>query len=255
MEVPAAMGFVVRGNVPVILSSAATLMKGWEQIRNNICFSNLNVKIIGGHAGLSAAEEGVGFQSLEDLALMRVLPNMKVIAPADYGEAVSAFEEMLLDYGPVYVRLPKGELPVISRPDYEFKFGKAEVVLEGKDVVLFACGSMVDVGLQVARKLKEKGLKVAVVSMPSVKPLDEDLVVEMAEGARFCVTLEDHSVIGGLGDAVGAVMVSEGVGPLLKLGIDDRFCESGAVGDLYKKYGLDVDGVVEKVLDFSALME
>jgi len=271
--VATAAGMAVRGKLPFACSfSVFSTGRAWEIVRNAVCYPNLNVKVTGSHAGVMTGEDGASHQALEDLAIMRVLPNMKVVCPADHFEALSVMETLMNDYGPTYLRINRqateviysgvacgdsaGEFPV------EFKFGKADVLfgaeyLKGEegvsskacvDVCIFAIGSLVSSSLKAAQKLKEEGKKIIVVNMSSLKPLDEKTVLECADSAKICMTAEDHSVIGGLASAVSEVFAENGVGKkLFKIGMLDKFGESGKSDDLYKKYGFDEEGVYESV--------
>ncbi len=239
-----ASGFTVRGKVPFITGfSSFILGKAWEQIRTGVCYPNLNVKIVGTSHGLFSGEDGAGSHSLEDLALMRVLPNMKIVCPADYYEAVSAVEAAYLNYGPVYLRLSNFELPFLFDESYRFEFGKGRIVREGSDVCIFTLGIGVVNSLLAADLLAEQGISAMVVNLASVKPLDVDLVLDCASKVKKCFTVEDHNIIGGLGSAVAEVLGA----PLVRIGMEDRFGESGKVGDLFRKHGLDSVGIFERV--------
>ena len=248
--VSASVGFSVKGKIPFVLGFANFAGKAWEQIRSSVCYPNLNVKFVATNAGIAAGEDGVGYQATEDIALMRVIPNMKVISPADYYETLAAVEEAFDSFGPVYIRLASGEVPVIFDENFKFEFGKAKVLREGRDVCVFALGTMVYNSLRAAEILEGSGVSVKVVDMASIKPLDAATVIDSAKNAKVCVVIEDHNLMGGLFSAVSEVFAENGLGNLKKIGLDDRFGESGNAMDLYRKYGLDVEGIVGKIREF-----
>jgi len=262
--VAAAVGFAVRGKIPFVIGFANFAGKAWEQIRSSVCYPNLNIKFVAANAGISAGEDGVGYQATEDVSIMRAIPNMKVVSPADYHEAVSAVERAFECFGPVYVRLVSGEVPVIFDEKYRFEFGEAKVLREGgglgekvsgekKDVCIFTHGGVVSEVLAAAEILEGEGKSVAVVNCSSVKPIDEGIVLKFGVGARISVVVEDHNLSGGLFSAVSEIFAGnpEGMGALKGIGLMDRFGESGKHEDLYKKYGLDAAGIAGKIRDFS----
>jgi transketolase len=325
----AAAGFATRGKIPFVCSFAVFATgRSWEIIRNSVCYPNLNVKILGSHAGIGLGEDGASHQALEDIAIMRVLPNMKVVCPCDAAETLSAMSAVMEDYGPTYIRVNRQATSVIYvgtardeslsggngglsigkvgggvknegeesflngglsvrkvggsvKIDEEakigkgglnenghgankavlvnFKFGKSDVLFgkelfDGKkraDVCIFATGALVSSCLLAAKKLEEgDGKKVIIVNVSSIKPIDEKTILECALKSKICVTAEDHSVIGGLGGAVSEVLAENGVGKrLFRIGMKDKFGESGSSQDLYKKYGFDEEGVYKQVRD------
>ncbi len=254
-----AVGFTVCGKVPFVTGVASFLVNSaLDQIRSDICYPNLNVKIIGTAAGLSASQDEVGCQAMEDLALMRALPNMKVVSPADYYETASALEAMMADYGPTYLRICDGELPAVYDANCRFEFGKVSLVhgkefVEDKvaDLCIFATGAMVWRSIEVAKELLTGGKKAVVVNVASIKPLDVDGILKLSNSlteSGFCVTVEDHSVIGGLGSAVSEVMCSHGSGrKVVRLGVEDKFLDSARSEDLYEKNELEVSGLLRKI--------
>jgi len=250
----AAAGFATRGKIPFACTfSIFATGRPWEIIRNSICYPNLNVKILGSHAGILTGEDGASHQALEDIAIMRALPNMKVVQPADHFETLSVMEKVVDDYGPTYIRVLRQATPVLysGERSCDFEFGKSDVLFDssaGKskkvDICVFATGALVASSLEAAQRLEEEGKKVIIVNVSSLKPLDTETILACAKRARVCVTAEDHSVIGGLAGAVSEVFAAEGVGvKLVKIGMQDRFGESGKPKDLYKKYGFDAEGV------------
>ncbi|MCD6109621.1 transketolase family protein [bacterium] len=249
--VNSAAGMAIRGKIPFACSFAVFITgRAWENIRNSICYPNLNVKIVGSHAGILTGEDGATHQALEDIAIMRALPNMKIISPADAVEMYLAMDEILKDFGPTYIRLGRGDLPVIYGDDHKFKIGYGDILAYGEDVCLIATGSMVNVSLQAAKMLETEGIKTTVVNISTIKPIDEKLIVDCAKKTKMIVTAEDHNIIGGLGSAVSEVLTEYYPVKLHRIGMEDRFGESGKPADLYKKYGLDVQGVYERILNW-----
>ena len=221
--------------------------RAFEQVRNSIGYPHLNVKIGATHAGISVGEDGATHQCNEDIALMRAIPGMTVIVPADDVEARAAVRAAYETDGPVYMRFGRLAVPVFNDPDtYEFELGKGVLLREGTDVTIVACGLMVQAALEAADTLAEKGVSAEVINIHTIKPLDEELVRASAAKTGHVVTAEEHSVIGGLGDAVLAALAENPV-PTRKLGVNDVFGESGPAVDLLHKYGLDAAGIVAAV--------
>ena len=246
-----AAGVATTGRV-AFASSFAMFAAGraFEQIRNSIGYPHLNVKIGATHAGISVGEDGATHQCNEDIALMRAIPGMTVVSPADDVEAKAAVAAAYETDGPFYIRLGRLAVPVINdRPDYHFELGKGIVLREGTDVTLVATGLMVAAALEAADTLAERGISAEVVNIHTIKPLDEELVRASAAKTGHVVTCEEHSIIGGLGDAVLAALAENPV-PVRKVGVNDVFGESGPALDLLAKYGLDAAGVVAQVEDF-----
>jgi len=248
--VTAAAGMSVRGKVPFACSFAMFVTgRGWEFIRNSICYPNLNVKIVGSHAGIMTGEDGATHQALEDIAIMRAIPNMKVICPADAQEAYLAIEEIIKDFGPTYIRLGRGAVRTIYDENHKFRIGYGDILTFGEDICLIATGSMVSKCIDVRDKLEAQGIHTTVVNISTIKPIDEKLIIDCAKKSKMIVTAEDHGIIGGLGSAVMEVL-SENYPKLVhRIGME-RFGESGKPDDLYKKYGLDSGGVLSKVLEW-----
>ena len=222
--------------------------RAWEQVRNSIGYPHLNVNICATHAGISVGEDGATHQCNEDIALMRTIPGMTVIVPADDTEARAAVRAAYEYEGPVYMRLGRLAVPVINDPaTYEFHLDKGTVLCEGTDVTIVACGLMVAAALEAAESLAQKGISAEVINIHTIKPLDEELVRASAHKTGRVVTCEEHSVIGGLGDAVLAALVDDPV-PVRKVGVKDTFGESGPALDLLAKYGLDAAGMEREVL-------
>ncbi len=248
-----AAGLAAAGLVP-FASSFAMFAAGraFEQVRNSIGYPHLNVKIGATHAGISVGEDGATHQCNEDIALMRTIPGMVVINPSDDVEARAAVRAAYEHQGPVYLRFGRLAVPVINdRPDYKFELGKGVVLREGKDITIIATGLPVSNCLEAAEKLAADGIDAKVINIHTIKPLDEELVVAAAKETGKVVTVEEHSVIGGLGSAVCDVLAEKAPTKVLKIGINDTFGESGPAAELIKKYGLDTDSIYEKIKEFS----
>ena len=248
-----AAGLAAAGLVP-FASSFAMFAAGraFEQVRNSIGYPHLNVKIGATHAGISVGEDGATHQCNEDIALMRTIPGMVVINPSDDVEARAAVRAAYEHQGPVYLRFGRLAVPVINdRPDYKFELGKGVVLREGKDITIIATGLPVSNCLEAAEKLAADGIDAKVINIHTIKPLDEELVVAAAKETGKVVTVEEHSVIGGLGSAVCDVLAEKAPTKVMKIGINDTFGESGPAVELLKKYGLDTDSIYEKIKEFA----
>ncbi len=246
-----AAGFAMAGKLPFACSFAIFLTGiGWQQIRNAICYPNLSVKLIGSHGGIQLGEDGATHQALEDFAVMRVIPNMKVFCPADAVETKQVIEAIANDYGPAYVRLMRQPTPVIYDNSYKFQIGKGSILSEGSDVGIIAVGALVSSALEASKMLQKDGIKTRVINMASIKPIDEELVVETAKKVKLLVTAEDHQIAGGLGSAVADILTKKTPRIFERIGMKDQFGESGKTADLYRKYGFDAKGVYESVKAF-----
>ncbi|MCD8396224.1 MAG: transketolase family protein [Lachnospiraceae bacterium] len=244
-----AAGLSTTGKVPFV-STFAMFASGraFEQVRNSIGYPHLNVKIGATHAGISVGEDGASHQANEDMALMRTIPGMVIINPSDDVEARAAVKAAYEYEGPVYLRFGRLAVPVINdRPDYKFEIGKGVVLKEGTDVTIIATGLCVNSALEAAEKLAADGISAQVVNIHTIKPLDEELVVACAKKTGKIVTVEEHSVIGGLGGAVCETLCAKAPTPVLRIGMQDAFGESGPAAALLAKYKLDGDGVYEQV--------
>jgi len=242
-----AAGLSVSGKIPFASTFAIFSERAFEFVRNIVSRNNLNVKIAGSHAGIFTGEDGKSAQALEDIAIYRSLPNMIVIQPCDYIETKEAVHTLVKYKGPSYMRLLRNPLPIIHDEGYKFEIGKGEVLRKGKDAVIFATGTMVHESLQAAEMLKQDKLDVYVVNIHTIKPLDEKLVVDLAKKTNCVITAEDHNIIGGLGSAVAEVL-SENYPCLMKrIGMEDRYAESGKPKELYDKYGLSAKHMVTRV--------
>lgn len=244
-----AAGLASCGYVPFISSFAMFAAgRAFEQIRNSVGYPHLNVKICASHAGISVGEDGATHQCIEDLALMRGIPGMVVLNPSDDVEARAATKAIYEYEGPVYMRLGRSAVPVLNtNPDYKFEIGKGIVMREGKDVTLIATGLEVYETVEAAKLLAEDGIDAMVINIHTIKPLDRELVVKAAKATGKVYTIEEHSVIGGLGSAVMECLSEECPTPVTRIGIQDVFGESGPAAELIAKYGLDAKSIYEKV--------
>lgn len=244
-----AAGMATCGKIP-FASTFAIFASGraFEQIRNSICYPKLNVKICATHAGVTVGEDGASHQSVEDIALMRSLPNMTVISPSDGVEAEAAIKAIAEYDGPCYVRLGRSGVPVINdNPEYKFEIGKAITLREGKEATIIATGIMVDAALEAYNALSEEGIKVKVINIHTIKPIDKEAVIKAARETGVVITVEEHSIIGGLGSAVCEVLSENQPTPVVRVGIKDTFGESGKPAELLKAYGLTAEDIVKAV--------
>lgn len=246
-----AAGLAASGKIP-FASSFAIFAAGraFEQIRNSVCYPKLNVKIAATHAGITVGEDGGTHQAIEDISLMRSIPNMVVLNPSDDVEAKAAIHVAAEYYGPVYIRLGRLATPTIHDENYKFEIGKGEVLSEGKDVAIIATGLMVAKALEATEKLKAEGINATVINISTIKPLDKELVIKVAKVTGKVVTVEEHSVIGGLGSAVCEVLSQELPTKTKIIGIKDTFGQSGTPDKLLEHYGLTVENIVATVKSF-----
>ncbi len=244
-----AAGLAATGKIPFVSSFAMFAAgRAFEQVRNSVGYPKLNVKIGATHAGISVGEDGATHQCNEDLALMRTIPGMVVLNPSDDVEAKAAVAAAIEHEGPVYIRFGRLATPVINdTPDYKFEIGKGVTLREGKDVTIIATGLCVAESLAAAEKLAADGIDAKVINIHTIKPLDEELVIAAAKETGKVVTVEEHSVIGGLGSAVCDCLSANAPTPVLKIGVNDVFGESGPAVKLIAKYGLDAEGIYSKV--------
>lgn len=240
----AAAGFAHTGYIPFVSTFALFgAGRAFEQIRNSICYTNCNVKFGFSHSGLCVGEDGGSHQSIEDIALMRELPNMTILVPCDPAETEKAVMAAAEIDGPVYIRVARPVCEDITTAETPFTPGKANVMKEGTDVCLIACGLMIPVALAAAEKLEAEGLSTAVVNMHTIKPIDKDIILKMNGACRAIVTVEEHSVIGGLGSAVAEVLAGNAGAKFAMVGIQDKFGKSGKPDELFAAYGLSADNV------------
>ena len=217
----------------------------WEQVRLAVAYPKTNVKIVATHCGISVGEDGASHQALEDMATMRALPNMVVVAPADAYEAFAATKVLAAYDGPAYMRMGRADFPTILDENVEFVIGKATVLVEGSDVTIVGCGQMVSSCLEAAERLMAEGISAEVINMSTIKPLDRETLIESVSKTGCCVTAEEHSIIGGLGSAVAEALCDTTCVPLERVGTKDTFGESGKPDDLMQKYGLTTADIVE----------
>ncbi|SCG83902.1 transketolase [Proteiniborus sp. DW1] len=242
-----AAGLATTGKIP-FASSFAMFAAGraFEIIRNSVAYPKLNVKIAATHAGLTVGEDGASHQALEDISIMRTIPNMVVLNPADGVETKAAIMKAAEHKGPVYIRLGRSKVPVIfDEENYKFEIGKGIKVRDGSDVTIIATGIMVSLALEAAEALKKEGIEARIINIHTIKPIDKDIIIEAARETRAIVTAEEHNIIGGLGSAVAEVLVESYPIPMERVGVRDTFGESGSGDELLVKYGLTADKIVE----------
>ena len=247
----AAAGLAATGMVP-FASSFAMFATGraFEQIRNSIAYPHLNVKVCASHGGISVGEDGASHQCCEDFALMRSLPGMVVMSPADNVECIAMVKAAYEYNGPVYIRTGRSAVPVFHEDGFKFQIGKGEIVREGSDIAIIANGLMVYEAMKAGEILAEQGINALIINMATIKPLDEELVLEAARKCGKVITCEEHSVIGGLGEAVCSLLSEKLPTPVKRIGVNDVFGRSGPAGELLKHYGLCAENIVKVTCDF-----
>lgn len=243
-----AAGLALTGKIP-FASTFAVFETGraWDQIRQVICYSNTNVKLVASHGGITVGPDGASHQALEDIALMRALPNMTVIVPADANETKAVIRTIVRYKGPVYVRLGRANVPFVMPDDYEFTIGKAYVFHIGTDANIIACGIMVDMARKASEMLSTDGIDVGVINMSTIKPIDEKTILLAAKSSKVIVTAEEHSIIGGLGGAVCEFLSEKSPTIIKRIGIQDTFGCSGSAQELLRFHGLTVENIVETI--------
>lgn len=243
-----AAGFAKMGFIPFVSSFAVFLTnQAYGVIRMMACYNRLPIKFVATHAGLTVGEDGASAQSLEDIAIMRVLPEMKVIVPSDYYETKSVIEKIVSLDSPVYVRLSRADFPVINKENFDFQMGKGNLMVDGKDATIIAIGIMVSRAIQAANELKEEGISCRVINMSSVKPIDENLIIQSAIETGCIVTAEEHQIYGGLGSAVSEVLARHYPVPVEFVAVNDVFGESGEAEQLLDEYGLSIENIKDAV--------
>ena len=241
-----ASGLATCGKIPYASTFAVFAAgRAYDQIRNSICYPNLNVKICATHAGVTVGEDGATHQMLEDLALMRTLPNMTVISPSDDVQTKWAIKEISKIYGPTYVRLARAKTAKIYEEGQNFKIGKAVQIGEGTDGTVFATGVTVEQAILAKEELKKRGIDIRVVDMFSIKPIDKEMIVKCAKETKKLISIEDHNIIGGLGSAISEVLTEEYPAKLIRLGIKDTFGKSGKAEKLMEYFGITAKNIIE----------
>ena len=244
-----AAGMTIGGKIP-FTGTFAIFSTGrvYDQIRQSVAYSNKNVKICASHAGLTLGEDGATHQVLEDIGMMKMLPNMTVVVPCDFNQTKQATIAIADHEGPVYLRFGRPVMPIFIKPDAEFVIGKADVLIEGTDVTIIACGHMVWKSIEAAKKLEAQGISVELINMHTIKPLDAAAILKSVSKTKCVVTAEEHMINGGLGDSVAQVLTRNLLVPQEFVGVNDTFGESGNPMELMTKYGIDTDNVVEAAL-------
>lgn len=249
--VATAAGFAASGKIPFVSSFAIFAAgRAFEQIRNSVCYPKLNVKIAATHAGITVGEDGGTHQAVEDISLMRSIPNMVVLNPADDIEAKAAIFAAVEYYGPVYIRLGRAATPTIHDSNHKFNIGKGEVLTEGNDVAIIATGIMVAKALEAEEILRNEGIKATVVNISTIKPIDKELIINVAKKSGKVVIAEEHSIIGGLNSAICEVLSHEYPVKVKSVGINDLFGKSGTSAELLEGYGLTADNIVRVTKEF-----
>ena len=243
-----ASGFAYQGFIP-FASTFAVFGTGraFEIVRNQIAYVNLNVKLALTHSGISVGEDGGSHQSIEDIALMRALPNMTIIVPCDSIETEKAVFAASKHNGPVYLRLARPAVEDVTNIDDDFEIGKASILKDGNDACIIACGLMVSKAVEAAKELTKNGIDTAVINMHTIKPIDKETILKYNSKCKVLVTVEEHSIIGGLGSAVSEVIAGTGKAKFDMIGIEDKFGHSGNPDKLFEEYGLTVDNIIKKV--------
>lgn len=242
-------GLAAVGKRPFVTSYAGfSPGRNWEQIRTTICLNQRNVKIVGSHAGLSVGPDGATHQMLEDIALMRVLPNMTVVVPADSIEAKKATLALAKTDSPAYLRLAREKTAVITTQDSPFELGKAQVLMEGADITIVACGPLVYEALKAAEQLKKHSISVEIINCPTIKPLDSETIISSVKKTDCVVTVEEAQIIGGLGGAVSELLSEVLPIPVMRIGVKDRYGQSGEVSQLWHEYELDAAAIAKMVM-------
>lgn len=243
-----AAGLATTGKIPFVSTFALFgTMRVGDQIRNSVCYPNLNVKIAVTHSGLTLGEDGASHQAIEDIAMMRAIPNMTVIVPADAEETKQVIRAAVEHNGPMYIRLGRPALPLVFDENYKFEIGKGTVVKEGSDVTIIAMGVMLHPAIEAAKELEQEGIQARVINMATIKPIDQEIIIQAAKETKGIVTAEEHNIYGGLGSAVAEVVAEHAPTLVKRVGVNDTFGESGKPDELLVKYGLTKEHIIEKV--------
>ena len=245
-----AAGLALEGKIPVFATFAVFATgRVYDQIRSSICYQNANVKIIGTHAGITVGEDGATHQALEDISLMRSLPNMKVIVPSDIKECEQALEYAIKHVGPVYIRIPRNNLPDINSNSYCFDINKANILKTGTDLTIVSNGDVLSEVCKAAQNLSDNGIDAEIISMPVIKPFDSKTIIKSAQKTGLTVTVENHSIYGGLGSSVCEILSENSPCRVLRIGMQDEFGQSGTPTELLKYYKLDSNGIVNRIME------
>lgn len=245
-----ALGLSLTGKVPYAATFAVFATgRAYDQIRNSICYQNSNVKVIGAHGGITVGEDGASHQALEDISLMRGLPNMTVIVPGDYEQTKQAVKYAAQHEGPVYIRLSRMNVPVVFDKSYKFDLNKAVVLKEGKDVSLITCGDILSEVIKAGEILEKNGVSTEIIDVSVVKPLDSETIINSISKTKLAFVVENHSVIGGLGSAVCEIISENAPHKVFRIGINDTFGQSARPEELLNFYGLDAESVANKVIE------
>jgi len=240
-------GMSLTGLVPFVTTYGVFVSgRAWEQIRTSVCYGELNVKLGGAHGGISVGPDGATHQALEEISIMRVLPGMTVIVPADYYETKKAVIAAEKIKGPVYIRFGREKVPVVTDENSQFEVGKANVMREGKDVTIIACGTMVAEALDAADELENDGIEAEVINLHTIKPIDKETIIESAQKTGAVVTAEEHQMAGGMGGTVMEVLAQNHTVPVEMVGINDTFGESGKPRELMEKYGITYKEILQQ---------
>jgi len=244
-----AAGLALEGKIPFVTTYAVFCPgRSLDQVRQSVCYNQANVKICSSHAGLSVGPDGATHQALEDIAIMRTLPNMTVIVPCDYHETKKAVLAAAKIKGPVYIRYGRTDLPIITETSDKFEIGKASVLKNGNDATIIACGPMVYQALLAAQELEKKGIKVRVINLATIKPIDKNVIIKAAQETGKILTIEDHQVAGGMGSAVAEVLAQNYPIKMKIMGMPDSFGQSGQPDELYNFYGLNSESIVKEII-------
>lgn len=245
-----AAGLAASGKIPFVSTFAIFATgRAWEQVRQSIAYPHLNVKIVASHGGITVGPDGGSHQTVEDVALMRLIPGMTVIVPSDAVETRQVITTVSEYVGPVYVRLSRAKFPTLYDNSFKFEIGKGKVLREGGDVAILACGLMVSRALDAAEALKDDGISATVANISTIKPIDKELAVELADKCGAVVTVEEHSIIGGLGSAVAETLSELAPTPLKRVGVNDQFGQSGSPDELLDHYGLNAKCIAQAAKD------
>lgn len=242
-----AAGMALSGKIPFICSFSIFLIGRSETIRLSVGYSNTNVKLIGTHCGIGIGEDGYSQMGLEDIALLRSLPNMVILQPADEIETKEIIKYAVQNEGPMFIRLTRQNLDDIHQKDYKFNFGKGDMLHDGNDATIFTTGGVVSNTLKAAQELTKEELNIRVINIPTIKPIDEDIIIKSAKETKHIFTIEDHSIIGGLGSSVCEVLSECYPKQVTRLGVINSYGESGTPEDLYEKYNFHVDGIIKSI--------